>query len=74
MKNHKYCWHKPSRCYYLHRPCVESQRNKIKKELSKGLQTPYPTPRGATPRYWNTKEHWNQIKQYVIPREYLYNK
>jgi hypothetical protein len=66
MKNHKKCWHR-SRCYYLHRPCVESQRSKIKKELSKGLQTPYSTPRGATP------QHWNQIKKYVIPGEYLYN-
>ena len=72
MKNHKYCWHR-SRCYYLHKPCVESHRNKIKKELLKGLQTPYHTPKGATPRLWATEEHWNQVKEYVVPGEYLYN-
>ena len=72
MKNHKNCWHRP-RCYYLHKPHVESQRNKIKKELLKGLQTPYQASRGATPQLWTTSNHCNQIKEYVVPGEYLYN-
>ena len=72
MKNNKHCWCRP-RCSYLHKLCVEKQRNKIKKEVLKGLRTPYLTPRGATPCQWDTKEHWNQIKEYVVPGEYLYN-